>query len=289
MAFLRLIRFKNLILLFLALIFTRFFYTKYNFIPLNFNTTSFWIFVFIILLIASAGNVVNDLIDIKTDLINKPEKVIINNLISYDQGIKIYFFLNFVTFILASYISFKIYDFKLFITLVSTVFILFFYSEFFKGIPLFGNIVIAFLAPAPILILPYFDLPDSKIKTTILNTVFVIYTFGFLLNLIREIIKDIEDYKGDKQQKINTFTVKYGKKKSIFLIRFLLVFTMILLQITIVYLFKTSPLSASYLFVLIQTPLLYIFLQITEKNTKKMSFTLKIIMLLGVFFILLIR
>ena len=289
MAFLRLIRFKNLILLFLALFLTHFYYTKYEDISLNFNITSFFLLILSILLIASAGNVINDLLDTETDKINKPKKIIINKFISYKKGLKIYFLLNLTSLIFASYLSFKIGNLKLLFIFIVTIFLLYLYSKILKGKPLLGNLLIALLTPAPILILPYFDLPESHIKTTVLNTICIIYIFGFLLNLIREIIKDIEDYKGDKQQKINTFSVKYGTEKSIFLVRVLIVFTMILLQISIVYLFKINPFLASYLFVFIQTPLLYIFLQITEKNTKKMSFILKIILLFGVFSMLLIN
>jgi len=288
MAFLRLIRFKNLILLLLALLFTRYLYSKNTTLLVNFHFFNLTLFITSILLIAAAGNIINDIMDVETDKINKPNTVLINKVILKKSALKWYFSLNLSSLLIASYLSYKTHDFSLLFIYLATTLALYFYSVKLKGTPLLGNILIAVLTPLPILILAYFDISNSVLKTTILKTIISIYTIGFLLNFIRELVKDIQDYKGDKKQQISTFTVTYGIKKTLFIIKLTTIFTIISLQIILFYVLKTNRILAIYLFVSIQIPLIYIFLKTTKNNAKKISFFLKITMLFGLFSLLLI-
>ena len=292
MYFLRLIRFKNLILLLFLLIIIRQFYGYESSLTedgsLNFNTFSFLLFILSILLIASAGNIINDILDVKTDQINKPNAVIIDKHISKTNAFRIYLLFNLLSMVIAGYLSYKTGTYLLTVIYLATIFLLYTYSSKFKGIPLLGNFIIAAITPLPILILVYMDLPDSKTKHLSISIVFIIYFLGFLLNLIRELIKDIQDYKGDKTTNIKTFTVAYEKKTSLKLIRFITVFFIIVLQIIVFFLYPKKPILSSYLEILVLIPLLYITLKITVTNSKKMSVLLKIIMFLGMLSILLI-
>lgn len=291
MCFLQLIRYKNAVILILLLTIIRYTYSSKllsDTVILHFNTFSFILFILSIILIAFSGNIINDIYDVKTDNINKPNQVLIDKKIAKKNAFFLYYLFSILSIAIAFHLSFKLQNFSLIYIYVTTIFLLFLYAKKLKGSILIGNILIAFLTPLPIVILAFVDIPKHKINNHITIVIVTIYLLGFLLNFIRELIKDIQDYKGDKQQNCKTFTVIYGKKKSLLLIKIISVITLFILAILIFILFKNNPLLASYLLLFIVFPLLYLTFKTKIDNAKKMSDLLKITMLFGVFSILLI-
>lgn len=164
-------------------------------------------------LISSAGYLVNDLFDIKADKINKPEKRL-----PYSNSILwgIYAVMNVLAILLALYITESSLTQ---IILFGSIVLLFLYSFLFQKLPLLGNVVVAILAGfLPVL---YYSF-DVEIKIHIykhpsllfLDTVFYYFCFGFGVTLLRELVKDIEDIKGDKNSNYKTFPVLIGVKGS---------------------------------------------------------------------------
>lgn len=159
------------------------------------------------LIVASAvaiagGYIINNFYDAEKDLINRPKKSMLDRLVSQRTKITVYFILNFISAGIASLVSFKA-----FIFFSAYIFGIWFYSHKMKKIPLIGNITSATLAITPFFaIFIYYG--------NLYSVIFVHAAFLFLLILIREFIKDLENIKGDLAQDYKTIPVMYGEKMS---------------------------------------------------------------------------
>ena len=171
--------------------------------------------VFIIVLASAltiaSGYIINNFYDSKKDLINRPNKSKIDRLVSQKTKLQVYFTINFIVAIIAFVISFRA---LLFFSVY--IFLIWFYSHKLKRYPIIGNLTAALLAILPffaILLYYYFRLPFEEIINfqEILGKTFSHATFLFLLLLIREIIKDLENIKGDIANNYQTIPVKYGE------------------------------------------------------------------------------
>ena len=196
-------------------------------------TFDFFVLVFSTVIIAAAGNIINDYFDIKADRVNRPERIIIVRHVKPRVAILAHWMLNLIAFSMALYLSYRNNSFwYLFIHLFS-INLLWFYSMQFKRTLYIGNIAIALLTGlVPILVGIYynqqlnFDYVLSSLahgeKTTIfpfevvhperyaLLLGFVFGAFAFLLNWAREIVKDMEDTAGDKKLGARTIPLVFG-------------------------------------------------------------------------------
>jgi len=192
----------------------------------------FFLLVFSTLLIAAAGNIINDYFDVRADRVNKPKQLIIDVHIKRRVAIVTHWALNILAFSIAVFLSWKLETFwYVFIHLLS-IYLLWYYSSYFKRKFLIGNIFIAGLtAMVPILVGLYFfqcyqientrgfaqyNYPFEQFKNVsfILSLSFILAAFAFLFNLAREIIKDIEDINGDKILKAKTVPIVLGVDKT---------------------------------------------------------------------------
>jgi len=167
-------------------------------------------------LIAAAGNVINDVYDIETDRISHPERVLPLGTITKTEVKIEYLVLN----ALAGIISVNI-SITLFILVFVSALLLLVYSAYLKKIPLVGNITIAALTGLAFI---YGGFAVGNPEAAIIPAL-----FAFLINLIREVVKDVQDVEGDRKQNINTFPVKYeiefAKKLAIIITIILIAFT----------------------------------------------------------------
>lgn len=256
MHFLRLIRPINLLVIALTMYGMRIYFIPKIYIHRSVSETwnseplDFFLLVFSTVLIAAAGNIINDYFDVKADRVNKPEKLIIGQHIKKRWAIVTHWSFNFLAFSIACYLSWRYKTFwYLFIHLLS-INLLWFYSMYFKRRFLIGNVIIAGLtALVPILCGIHFlefiqsqhnYLPEFiwDVKTPLhtgwalgsyFNT-FVVLVFAFyagLLNLIREIIKDIEDVEGDLLIRAKTLPIVLGKRKTKFIAIILLLLVLL--------------------------------------------------------------
>lgn len=165
---------------------------------------SFFLFSFSVICTAAAGYVINDIIDTKTDLINKNGKVYIDIKISKKNAILLYYLLN--IFALASAII--LLDFVVISFNVLAIFLLYIYSKSLKSTVLTGNITIALLSALPVLELYFFFKPSNA------DNEFLAYAlFAFLTTLLREIVKDKEDSNGDLKSGIKTLANSISDSK----------------------------------------------------------------------------
>lgn len=199
----------------------------------NAEQIDFFLLVFSTVLIAAGGNIINDYFDVKADKVNKPNKVIIGKYVKPRLAIVLHWTLNLAAFSIALYLSWKQHSFwYLFIHLFS-INALWIYSTQLKRRFLIGNLVIAALTGlVPILSALYFinaiptQIGFSNSTTTTTQVIFLA-CFAALLNLIREIIKDMEDVEGDLLLRATTIPIKIGLPKSKRIVTVLLIVTLL--------------------------------------------------------------
>jgi 4-hydroxybenzoate polyprenyltransferase len=212
-------------------------YTDYSvqnadsFVENSFWDSSVFEFDFLLLvlstiLIAAAGNIINDYFDVKADRINKPELLIIDKYLKRRWAIIWHWSFNSIGIIIAFYLSWKLSNWWIGIFSFVCINLLWFYSAIFKRKFLLGNLVVAFLVAIVPLYVLIFSMPLENITATngsefyvfspshlILLTLSLAAT-SFFVNLIREIIKDIADVKGDLLLNAVTLPIKLGIKKT---------------------------------------------------------------------------
>ncbi len=286
MFFFQLIRIKNLLILAFSLYLLQYHHINDLDIFYALNTTFFIIYLISILGIMAAGNIINDLIDIKADQINKPNKQYIGKKISVKNAKKWYFFLNFIGLLSGTYLCFKINKPEFTLIYILVIFSLFWYSKKLQYKTAIGNILISLLVSLPILLLGWLNFSKNYYLSVFFAVIFLYAIFAFLLTLIREIIKDIQDYKGDTLAGLKTLPIQLGSLKTIKIIKILVLITLAILISIAIYSYTYQPSLSIYLSVVIGVPLFYTYLKIQPKNISKMSTLLKIIMFLGVLSIL---
>jgi 4-hydroxybenzoate polyprenyltransferase len=248
---------------------------------LGFESTK--LFQFLILcssaaLIAAAGYLVNDIYDYEIDLHNKPAKVFVNQHFSKNNSWAFYFILNFTALVLSLFLKIEL----LIINILSIV-LLFFYSSNVKKITPWGNLIIALLSAATVFeIALLVNSKDFKINSLLLFYIL----FSFLTTLIREIVKDLEDIHGDIAFKRKTLAIYLGIYRTKILLSVINFSMLIALFLSYFYFqSKINFFSETYMIILVTFPL-YIFLLLLsarEKNNfEKLSFVLKLYMLLGI-------
>lgn len=289
-SFLKLIRYKNLLMFLLTMVLTKYALIS-SYVEPSLSNIEFLIFISSVLLIASGGYIINDIYDIEVDRINKPNKLFIGESISVRNAWISYVILTVLGILFGVLISYKKHLFDHSFYFVATALGLFLYSKFLKRLPLIGNLLISILVSLVIFLIYDIDYKlaikrDVFTNLSLLIVVFYYIIFSFLATLIREIIKDVEDIDGDYNLRMKTFPIIFGKARTknlaIILMGILLVFLILLL--------KEPFLLTSYTFlvgVLIEIGLiLYTINKLWNAKTKKqfhfLSNLMKLIMLLGI-------
>lgn len=293
---LQLIRWQNLIMLLLVHLLLRFsLFPKYSIVPFL-STFQFLLLSLSCLFIMAGGYIINDVFDVSTDTINKPEKVIIDRSISAKIAKIAYVILSLAGLAIGVYLSFFVGKPINYLWHIITVLLLIIYSKYLKNSFLSGNILIGLLLFISIAIIAFFDLTpetnpgNSNNRLVVFKIVLSFGAFAFLLTLLREISKDAEDVEGDRLTGSDTLPVRLGFK----ITNKVLIITGITTCILIfVFALMNYPLYTSlffYLLIAVIMPLFYFVYQVKSnrapKEYKKSSLFLKMIMLTGMMGIL---
>lgn len=161
----------------------------------------------------ASGYIINSFYDSKKDLINRPNKSILDRLVSQQTKLRVYFALNFTVAFFAFLISFRAF---LFFSVY--IFLIWFYSHKVKKFVIIGNLMATLMA-----ILPFFAL--LLYYKNFYEVIICHATFLFLLLLIREMIKDLENIKGDLANNYKTIPILHGELTSKKIISFLTLLT----------------------------------------------------------------
>ena len=305
MALLKLIRFPNLVIVVL----TQFLLYEllrqqlsFGAIELSLDHVHFSYLVFVTVLITAAGYIVNDILDLPTDLINRRNKIIITRRINKSTDYLLYFSCFLVGFIVSLYLAYHVQKMPL-LGLFPLSFIgLYLYSTTLKKLPLIGNLLIALYCAgvAAILLVAEQEGIQQLVNqyphhANYLRLVFYFYIiFAFLSTMFREIVKDIEDLDGDQQSGCRTAPIIWGIKISKWIAGFfgllLLAFVPLMIQQipsinqqigiwTFVLLFIILPLLGAFYLLIISKD---------KKAYHRLSQLAKFIMLSGILFLALI-
>ena len=223
------------------------------------------------ILTAAAGNIINDIIDKNADKINHPVRIIPSGKLSVKQAGIEYFFLVIAACVISSFIN----QLSFLIVFLTSV-LLFLYSNILKRIPLLGNITIAYLTGMAFI---YGGVSVGHPRAALIPAL-----FAFMINLIRELVKDIQDIDGDKNVGIKTFPIKFGIDSTKYLITFFVI--LLILTTFIPYAFEIYKIGFFILVMVVVNPILIYFLKLLYKNDftvnlNKLSNMLKLDMVFG--------
>ena len=240
------------------------------------------LYLFIIVLVSSltiaSGYIINNFYDSKKDLINRPNKSQLDRLVSQKTKLNVYFTVNFIVFLLSFFVSFRA------VLFFSTyIFLIWFYSHKLKKMSVVGNLTAAFLA-----VLPFFAI--LLYYKNIYPQIFAHATFLFLLLLIREMIKDLENIKGDIANDYQTIPVMFGESTAKKIITLLTALTIV----PIYFLVEIFEVGYMDIYFYVSLIVLIFFLQKLWKSNSKPDYLklhniLKFLVVSGVFCIVLIN
>jgi 4-hydroxybenzoate polyprenyltransferase len=294
MTFLKLIRYQNLLLLALMQLIFRFGYLELINIPLSLWYWQYALLIAATVLIAAGGYVINDIFDQETDLQNHPKKTIIGNSISESKAYIIYASLT-ITGVLCGFIlanSVEKSNFAVIFVLIATL--LYFYASTLKQIAVVGNIIVATLLAFSVIIIGIFDIVPNTFDINreqmmlAFSILFDYAKFAFIINLVREIIKDIEDIKGDKLQEMRTLPILIGVAKTNKIAFLLLLLPVLyLLYYVKIYLFESNLYyTVFYAIALVIAPIIICLIKIWNAKEKsdytQISSLLKWIIFFGI-------
>ncbi|MFW5792934.1 MAG: geranylgeranylglycerol-phosphate geranylgeranyltransferase [Bacteroidota bacterium] len=262
----------------------------------------FFLLVFATVLVTAAGYAINDYFDLKTDRINKPHKIILGKKLSRRKAIFSHSFLNIIAVLIGVYLAYRVNFWSLSAIFVIIPTLLFFYSIRYKRKFFIGNFIVSVLAAFVIAIVWIFEFQAIAIKpnvdvnqlresTALIGHFLRIYAlFAFLTTLLREVVKDIEDIKGDVKIGCKTIPIVSGVRNCK---NFLIILSVIIILFTgyfqILMLSQENPYNMLflYLLLLVQIPLILTINKIHIAKEKLdyniISKLVKFIMISGIF------
>ncbi|NRB61176.1 MAG: geranylgeranylglycerol-phosphate geranylgeranyltransferase [Winogradskyella sp.] len=299
--FLNLIRWKNLVIIALVQVLVKYalllpFFESHGVIT-ALKPLAFTILVVATICIAAGGYVINDVFDIDTDKVNKPERVIINKYITEKNGFNIFIALNIIGVGLGFYLSNSIGKSGYFAIFIIASALLYIYSNGLKQMTLIGNIAVSVVVALCILMVGIFELipainqTNTEVQIFFLKIILDYAIFAFMINLVREIVKDIEDIDGDHKSGMKTLPIVIGRERATkvaFGLSLIPLFGVVYYVVT--YFFKQQLLLAYFLIAVI-APMIYISIKLFSAEHKKqynhISTMLKLVMVTGILSMLL--
>jgi 4-hydroxybenzoate polyprenyltransferase len=223
------------------------------------------------IMIAAAGYIINDYYDVKIDYVNKPEKVVVGKLIKRRIVLFSHAALNIVGIAIGFYLSPYVGVINFF-----AGFLLWIYSNRLKRMPFVGNLVIAALAGLSIFVIAVYYRQNFNL---ILNYA----VFAFSINLVREVIKDMEDLRGDMRFGSKSLPIVWGLRKTkYFLYVLIAMFIFILFYLS----YQLQNEILNLFFVLLIVPIIYLIYLLYRADSQhrfhRLSTYCKILMLAGI-------
>ena len=310
MAFLKLIRYQNLLIIAATQYMMRFLIIApilaINGFKPQLDHLHFFLLVFSSMTITAAGYVINDYFDMKTDLLNRPYTVIVGKRISRRWAMILHIFLNTIGIVTGIYLSWYAGMMGFGIAYIMAAGLLWFYSTTYKRQFLIGNLIVSIFTAVVPFVVVIFEVPllnqaygeimiaQGMNFYNIIAWVGGFSFFAFLSTLIREIIKDVEDFEGDSAYGRNTLPIVLGIRTTkiivIILISFM-VFSLVYVYST--YLFRKHSgeidlFSLLWFSVMLILPFIYLIFKLISAREKKeyhfCSNLCKLVMLTGILY-----
>jgi 4-hydroxybenzoate polyprenyltransferase len=251
--------------------------------------------------ITAGGYVINDYFDRKIDRINKPDSMIVGSLVSPRHAMAYHIIFSITGIIAGIMVAWKIGQIYLSLIFFMVSGLLWFYSTIYKREFLLGNIIVALLTALVPFIVLLFELPllarnygadVNPITRILLIWVLGFSMFAFLVNLMREIVKDIEDFEGDHAYGKKTIPVIWGINTARW-ISVTITIIIIALLIAAWFFFIRDYITMIYFLVMLVIPLCLISVFLIKGSDQSTfhnaSIWLKIIMLSGLGYMIVVN
>ena len=242
--------------------------------------------------VAIAGYIINDVNDVKADIVNKPEKLFVDKKITRIAAQNLFIAFNSIGLVLGMYLSYHVGNTSYFIIYVLTSLLLYQYAKHLKKRIIIGNILVSFIVSFCILMVAVFDMAPAtnnynlEAQRSVLYIFLLFAGFGFLLTLIREIVKDMEDMEGDMAIEARSIPIVFGETTTRRVVVFVAVLLIALISLVCFQVYDTNKYIGLYLSCLVSLPMLYFTYKLVKSRSKadyhKLSGLLKLIMLLGI-------
>ncbi len=299
-SFIRLIRFINLFFIALTQFLVQYTIIKPILaqagVPPTLEHLNFFLLVLSTMLIAAAGYIINDYFDVKIDAINKPGRIFIDRTIRRRTAILLHQFMTGIGVLLAFYVAWKSGNIRLGLIHPIVAGLLWFYSTGHKKAQmLVGNIVVSFLSAFIIMIVALYERelfqPSNADVNAAAYTIFILiffyFLFAFLISLARELVKDMEDLKGDAEYGSRTLPIIIGVKSTKIIVS--LIIGLILCFLIYLQFRQASSgdyISVLHLFTTLEVPLGIAIYLLNKADSQKqfslVSSVIKIAMLMGI-------
>lgn len=221
-------------------------------------------------LVAAAANAINDYFDVEIDRLNKPTRPIPRGDATRREAWMVWFLLS----ALAIALNIVLNPLALGIVLVAVV-TLYWYSALFKRTIVVGNFVVALMTAMAFI---YGAVVIGTVQKAVVPAL-----FAFLVNIPREIIKDIEDVEGDRKDQAITLAVKYGPKPGLWIATV----SIVLLVATTIGAYELGVYTVYFLYPVLLVDILLVAVMIgmwmdqTPRAMNRLSNGLKLCMILG--------
>ena len=307
-AFFRLIRWQNLF--FIAITQLLFYYCVYVPLLTQFPSANKQLLFFLLtiasLLIAAAGYIINDYFDIQIDIINKPDRIVINKFIKRRWAIVWHLIFSAIGILITVYVSLQTGEWLISVINIFCVLFLWFYSTTFKRKLLSGNLIISALTAWVILVIYLFAGADvfslsgwaaqsAELNVRRLFKFTLLYaSFAFTVTLIREVIKDLEDMEGDRKYNCTTMPISWGVPASKVFTGVLIVVCIAALSIVQLYAWQSGWwYVALYILFLIILPLCFMLFRlykaVASAHYHTLSNIVKLVMMFGILSMLFLK
>lgn len=272
LGFLRLIRVQNLLIVVLTQFLARIALVgPRSEWPRLLVDPTIWLLSFSTVCIAAAGYIINDYFDVKIDLVNKPDRVVIGRYLKRRVAIGTHQLLNVIGCLIGLYLSKWV-----FLADVISVSLLWFYSAQFKRQPFIGNVVISLLTALSLIVLAIYYRQNADMLL-----IYALFSFG--ISLVREIIKDMQDIRGDARFGCRTLPIIWGLRRTKYLL-YVLIGSFIMTLFLIAHSLGNPRLG--YIFLLLLIPITWLVYRLVLADTRRdfgyLSTLCKLIMLIGV-------
>ncbi len=270
--FLKLTRFPNLLIIGFTQYLSVIFLVAY---PENWFNKIFDLNLFLLasstMLIAAAGYIINDYYDIKIDYVNKPDKVVVGKLIKRRIVLASHVILNVTGIAIGFYLS-------KYVGAINFLagFMLWIYSNRLKRMPFLGNFTIALLTGLSIFVVAVYYQRNIYLLANYA-------VFAFSINLIREVIKDMEDLRGDMRFGSKTLPIVWGLRKTkYFLFGLIVLFIFILFYLS----HQLENHTLNIFFIILIVPIVYLIYLLyradSQRRFHQLSVYCKLLMLAGI-------
>ncbi|MEI2749950.1 MAG: geranylgeranylglycerol-phosphate geranylgeranyltransferase [Ferruginibacter sp.] len=263
------------------------------------NITLFYLLMAASILIAAGGYIINDYFDRQIDAVNKPTRIVVDRVVKRRWAIVWHLLLTTIGVLIGLYVSYKTGNWLIGSANIVCALLLWFYSTMFKKKLLIGNVIIAALTAWVIVVVYFFagatlinyegwQMHQYPFNVKQLYKFTILYAgFAFIVSLIREVVKDLEDMNGDAQYHCNTMPIAWGVPATKVFVAVWTVVCIAALLIVQVYAWQSGwAISAVYSIVLIVAPLVYILQKLyvarIATDYHRISTWIKLVMLAGI-------